>query len=307
MRSTHIFQLSAKQALALGFLLSFICASISLQASNPAANDSLEINRGEEELAIESKRGWYSTSLYAEFGMPKINHNEAGLDYDNTFSYGGGINLNFRFVKWLGLQVGAGLSFQNNNISLESYEAEFDAVDSEGDAYTEIITARDVKEEQTWLFLNIPLALSYYRELGKIELYGFGGVELRHALKADYNQNGTFGHQGYYEQWNILFDDLPALGFYTDRLMEVEAKMEADLLTLPFVGIGMFAPGQKGRFYLEARYYFKSNDPFADEKYPSLFPGPENNQAIGSYKNPSVMNYGDVSFEGIKFVLGINF
>lgn len=296
-----------KWMLKLCCLFFFSLLVFSLKASSPANSDSLNIHIATEEPSDEKAQGWYSTSLHAAFGMPKVNHSYAPLVYDDTFTYGAGIIFNFRFVNSFGAQLGAGLTSQKIKTGLDEYSDQYMTVDSEGDSYQKIIRAQNVKEEQTWLFLNIPLALSYYRELGKIELYGFGGVELRHALKADYNQNGTFGHQGYYEQWNILFDDLPALGFYTDRPMEVEAKMEADLLTLPFVGIGMFAPSQKGRFYLEARYYFKSNDPFADEKYPSLFPGPENNQAIGTYKNPSVMNYGDVSFEGIKFVLGINF
>jgi hypothetical protein len=296
-----------KWMLKLYCLFFFSLLVFSLKASSPANSDSLNIPIATEEPSEEKAQGWYSTSLYAAFGMPKVNHSYASLVYDDTFTYGAGIIFNFRFVNSFGAQLGAGLTSQKIKTGLDEYSDQYMTVDSEGDSYQKIIRAQNVKEEQTWLWFNVPVALTYYQNLGKIEFYGFGGIEMRHALTADYKQSGTFTHQGYYERWNILFDDLGKLGFYTDRPMKVEDKLEPDLLIVPFVGIGMLAPGQKSRFYMEARYCLKSNDPFADKKQRSLFPGPDNNQSINEFKSPSVMSYGDVTFGGVIFILGINF
>lgn len=296
-----------KWMLKLCCLFFFSLLVFSLKASSPANSDSLNIHIATEEPSEEKAQGWYSTSLYAAFGMPKVNHSYAPLVYDDTFTYGAGIIFNFRFVNSFGAQLGAGLTSQKIKIRLNEYNDQYMTVDSEGDSYQKIIRAQNVKEEQTWLWFNVPVALTYYQNLGKIELYGFGGIEMRHALTADYKQSGTFTHQGYYERWNILFDDLGELGFYTDRPMKVEDKLEPDLLIAPFVGIGMLAPGKKSRFYMEGRYYLNSNDPFANKKQRSLFPGPDNNQPTNEFKNTSVMSSGDVTFGGVRFILGINF
>jgi len=303
---TALFNL-AKQRVKLLIILAFSLGAVPLQASFPVVNDSVTAPTPMGEPTEEMDRGWFSTSLYAEFGIPQINHDFAPLVYDNTFSYGAGLTFNFRFVNWLGLQVGTGVSYQNLNMGLNDYNDQYMTVDNEGDAYQKIISAQNVKEEQTWLWLNVPIALTYYHTFGEIELYGFGGLEMRHALIADYNQSGTFTHQGYYEQWNILFDNLPEVGFYSDRPMEVEDQLEPDLLMVPFLGLGMLAPGQKGRFYLEGRYYLNSQDPFASKKQASLFPGPEDNQSVFNFNNGSVMNYKDVSFGGFKIIVGVNF
>jgi hypothetical protein len=287
--------------------MSFSVLAFSLRASSPTESDSLNAVVRAEKPAEVKPRGWHSTSFYGEFGMPTISHSYAPLVINDSYTYGGGISFNFRFVPWLGMQVGAGLTHQKIKFKLDEYNDQYMTTDSEGDSYQKIISAQNVTEDQTWLWLNVPLSLSYYHELGKIELYGFGGVEMRYALKADFKQIGDFTHQGYYEQWNILFDDLPEVGFYTDRTMVVSGELEPDLLMAPFVGIGILAPGQKGRFYLEARYYLNCKDPFVDKKQATLFSGPANNMSAMSFKNESVMHSGDVSFNGIKIMLGINF
>lgn len=296
-----------KLALKLGILMSFSVLAFSLSASSPTESDSLNIAIQKDKPAEVKPRGWYSTSIYAEFGMPEISHSYAPIVFNDSYTYGGGISFNFRFVPYLGMQVGAGLTHQKMEFQLDEYNHQYMTTDSEGDSFQKIISARNVTEDQTWLWLNVPLSLSYYHELGKIELYGVGGVEMRYALKADFKQRGDFTHQGYYEQWNILFDDLPEVGFYTDRTMIVKRELEPDLLMAPFVGIGLLAPGQKGRFHLEGRYYLNSKDPFVDKKQAILFPGPTNNQSAMSFNNESVMHSGDVSFSGIKIMLGINF
>lgn len=296
-----------KWGVKLGLLFCFSLLGFSLKASLPVMNDSLNVHIAKEQVAEEKARSWFSTSLYAEFGMPKMDHSYAPLVYDDTFSYGAGISFNFRFVNCFGLQVGASLSSQKTQIGLAKYEDKYTSVDSEGDPYLKIISAKDVTEDQTWLWLNAPVALTYYQSVGKIELYGFGGIEMRHALSANYKQSGIFTHQGYYEEWNILFDDLEDQGFYTDRFMTTEDKLDPDLLIVPFFGIGFLAPGKKSRFYIEARYYLNSNNLFAEQKTSSLFSGPEDNIPVFNFKNESLISYGDVSFGGFKFLLGINF
>ncbi|ASB48007.1 hypothetical protein [Alkalitalea saponilacus] len=290
-----------------GFLIIFMIASLTLEAGSPASNDTIATPNYTVDNTIENTRGWYSTSLYGEFGLPTIQHSVNQIGIDDQISFGGGLSFNFRFVDWLGIQFGAGLSYHNTNLNIPEYNAEIASIDNEGDSYTKIVSARNVMEEQKWLWLNAPVSLNFFYGFGDWELYGLGGIEMRYAILSDYTQTGTFTHQGYYEQWNVLFDDLPSLGFYTDRNIKSEGKIEPDLLLLPYFGIGMITPGQNSRFYMEFRYYLNSQDPLANSKQDGLFPGPENNQSVNMFSNKSVLNFGDVAFGGLKFIVGINF
>ncbi|TCO07765.1 hypothetical protein [Natronoflexus pectinivorans] len=291
----------------IGSFFIFMITSLTLEAGSPASNDTIATRNDAVDITFENTRGWYSTSLYAEFGLPTIEHSVNEIIFDDQISFGGGLSFNFRFVDWLGIHLGAGLSYHTTNLSIPEYSDEIASIDSEGDQYIKRLNARNVQEEQKWLWLNAPVSLNYFYAFGNWELYGFGGVEMRYAILSDYSQTGTFTHQGYYEQWNVLFDDLPSLGFYTDRNIRSKGKIDPEMLLLPYFGIGVITPGQNSRFFMEFKYYLNSQDPLKDSKQEGLFPGPINNQSANLFSNKSVMHYGDVAFGGLKFIIGVNF
>ena len=270
-------------------------------------NDSVSVASKSETAKItedEQKMVW--VSLYAGAGLSQWNHSIEEVTMDPALEIGGGLALNFRIVDWLEVSTGVGISLFSFEAVVENYNATMPAIDNEGDEYEKQIYASDVIEEQKFVWLNIPMAVRYVFNFGRWDIYGGAGAEYRMALKSSYEQEGVFSHHGYYEQYDLLIDDLPDLGFYNERSMYKDDDLEMDDMLLPFVEAGVVFPGKKSHFFIEGRYYFHGSDPFGD-KQEVLFPGPSDNENVVFFNNESVMKSGDISFSGIRGVIGIRF
>jgi hypothetical protein len=290
-------------------LLFFSCPVIAL---NPVFSDTINVSiasQTEPRIVepIEFKRKPFSASLYVEYGMPEITHSFKELMFEDANSYGLGLTFNYRFVPWVGLQFGGGFIFHNSKLFIDEYSDEVSGIDSEGAAFVKVVRANDVSEKQSWFWVNVPASLTCYLPIGKMDFYAFGGMEMRYNQMADFEQTGFFSHHGYYEQWGLLLDELAPFGFYSDSKIDSRGDLKPELLFMPYVGGGFIAPGKRSRLYIEGRYYLNSNDPFANDKQSTLFPGPSDNKAATFHKNRSVMNSGEISFGGMRFILGVNF
>ncbi len=298
------------------FLLVIVLLSISsvLTAQNDQQTDSVNIADDEvkaqprfikEETEQENKL--YSTTILGHGGMFQWTHSNGVVTIDPSLASGGGVAFNFRVVDWLEISVGAGLSLQTTEANVQQYSTTMPWVDNEGDAYEKRIEATDVKETQKYMWAEFPLLIRYFYTAGKWDVFAEAGAEYRLAVKSTYDQEGVFSHHGYYEQYDLLIDDLTSWGYYDNYKMSVEeADLEMNDLIMPFVGLGVVFPGQKSNFFFEARYYLSGSDPFK-EKQDVLFPGPDDNTRAFSYQNMSVMNNGEVSFSGFRGSIGVRF
>lgn len=295
-------------------VICFLSFSSVLTGQNDQQTDSVNIVSEEvkaqprfikEEPKQEMKL--FSTTILGHGGMFQWTHSNEAVTIDPSTVYGGGLAFNFRVVDWLEISVGAGLSLQTTEAGVPEYSATLPWVDNEGDAYEKRIEATDVTETQKYMWAEFPLLVRYFYTAGKWDLFAQAGAEYRMALKSTFDQSGVFSHQGYYEQYDLLIDDLPTSGYYDDYQLSVEeADLEMDNPIIPFVGFGVVFPGQKSHFFFEARYYMSVSDPF-NEKRDVLFSGPENNDSAFRYKNLSIMNSGEVALSGFRGSIGIRF
>ncbi len=295
-------------------IILFLSGSSVLTGQNNQQADSANIAKDEvkaqprfikEEPKQENKL--YSTTILGHGGMFQWTHSNGAVTIDPSLAIGGGVALNFRVIDFLEVSVGAGLSLQTTEATVQQYSATMPWIDNEGDAYEKRIEATDVKETQNYMWAEFPLLVRYFYTLSNWDLFAEAGAEYRMALKSTYDQEGVFSHHGYYEQYELLIDDLLSWGYYDNYEKSVEeADLEMNDLIMPFVGLGVVFPGQKSNFFFEARYYLSVSDPF-NEKQDVLFSGPDNNTRAFSYQNMSVMNNGDVSFSGFRGSVGIRF
>ncbi|PRY97826.1 hypothetical protein BY457_111107 [Marinilabilia salmonicolor] len=296
------------------FLLLSMVFCLDLQGQSDQVSDSLTVsqNRAEEasgfnQEEIITKQKLFSTTFYVHGGMFEWAHTNSSVALDPFPSYGGGVAFNFRIVKWLELSTGASLSLQTTEGNVAEYSAAMPWIDDEGDAFEKRVSATGVEETQKYIWAEFPILIRGFVTVGRWDLFAEAGAEYRLPVKSTYEQKGMFTHQGYYEEYNLLLDNLPELGYYTDYPKWVdETDLDLDNVLLPFAGIGVVFPGQNSHLFLEARYYFPGNDPFL-EKQDILFPGPEYNTSGALHQNLSVMNQGEVTFSGFRGILGIRF
>ncbi|WP_291854596.1 hypothetical protein [Marinilabilia sp.] len=274
-----------------------------LNVENNSLNENSRFNQSE----TASELRLFSTTIFVHGGMFEWTHSNSSVQLDPFLSFGGGVAFNFRIVKWLELSTGAGLSLQTTEGSVAEYSATMPWVDNEGDIYEKRVSATDVVETQKYTWAEFPLLVRGFYSAGRWDIFAEAGAEYRIPVKSTYEQEGMFSHHGFYQEYNLLVDNLPDRGFYNDYPKWVDAAdLEVDNLIMPFVGLGVAFPGRNSHLFFEARYYFPGNDPFK-EKQDILFPGPEDNTSAALYQNLSIMNQGDVTLSGFRGMLGIRF
>lgn len=285
-----------------------------LQGQNSHLSDTLSVNHDKAEdssgLYQEetiTKPGLFTATLFAHGGLFEWTHSNSSVALDPFRSYGGGVAFNFRIVKWLELSAGAGLSLQSTEGKVGEVSASMPWIDDEGDTFEKRVSATEVEETQKYTWAEFPFLIRGFVTVGRWDLFAEAGAEYRLPVKSTYEQKGMFTHHGYYEEYNLLLDNLPGLGYYTDYPKWVDAAdLELNNILMPFTGIGVVFPGKKYNLFFEARYYFPGNDPFLG-KEDILFPGPENNTSAALYQNLSVMNQGEITLSGFRGLLGIRF
>lgn len=149
----------------------------------------------------------------------------------NTLSYsltngshdaGAGFILNGGYSYFFGsnLGVSAGIGVQSvtstATMNYTSYEA---SVDYENDPYEFRVLFSGWKEKQNAILLEIPAGINYLIPLNakSVILTSVGG-KISFPLSATYKvTDGGLTTSGYYQQWDLLFTDMPQHGFSTYR------------------------------------------------------------------------------------------
>lgn len=163
------------------------------------AADSLKVQAKKvkkETMKAYSQAEWFYWGLRAGGGQMGWSHDNDQVTVDPGTVISGGLFFNFRPLKWTEVEVGVDVMKLTTKASMEAYSATVNTTDDEGDKYEQRLAVKNVTEEQELLLLNVPVALKLYASPGNWELFVKGGVEYRHALKAEYDQRGQFSRQG---------------------------------------------------------------------------------------------------------------
>jgi len=223
----------------------------------------------------------------------------------NTMALNGGFFIEYRPVKFVAIETGATYSIYSFEGSIEGYSAKLNGVDSEGDNVEYRFSASDVIEFQDLALLNVPIAIKVNAFAGNWEFFAKGGMEYRHAVKVAYEQNAQMTNQGYYEQWDLLIDNLPHQGYYTNRRFTENGDLKWKDTFDPFVGGGIVFPSRNTSFFIEGLYYFGGAD-FV-EKQSNPFEGRMSNISVGSQKSGSLMENGVTKMSGFIINIGLRF
>ena len=188
---------------------------------------------------------------------------------------------------------------------MASYSKTHNGVDSEGDNVEFRFAANDIVETQDLALINVPIAIKLNAFAGNWEFFAKGGMEYRHALTSTYEQSGNLSNHGYYEQWDLLIDDLLQQGFYSSRTVRESGDIKWKAGLEPFVGGGIVFPSRKTSFFIEGIYYLGSTDFTEKQEHP--FENRMVNTSLTQQTSGSIMEMGTTKMTGFMVSIGLRF
>ena len=151
-------------------------------------------------------------------------------------SYFGSMEIGYFFSRYFGLSSGIGFNSYNAQLTLDTYQNEFNTYDSENEAYERLVSGSNITEDQKVDFLNIPVSINIRLPFNNaIGFFLQTGVNLAIPFGKSYKSSGTFTYKGYYPSYNVLLENLPQYGFPSNVI--IDSKGELELKSLNFIAI----------------------------------------------------------------------
>jgi hypothetical protein len=224
------------------FLLLLSCAAITLHAQT---GKRLELNNiyqvtidttGVDPVSVE-KQDYVPINAFAfnlGSGLPFIHNDLPESDFWNVhtgYAFQADVDFRKQFTRkknidgyltkvpsLFAFSAGVGVSYYNKSAGFDAFSEEIDGLtDIAGHPYNASLSYKNVKEQLSLLYLDIPL----YLEIGKpsqtkFKAYGKIGVKASILLMDKFKGEGTYTSTGYYPEWDIVLDDVSYLGFAND-------------------------------------------------------------------------------------------
>ena len=138
----------------------------------------------------------------------------ANLVSGSQNSFGGSLEIGYFFSESIGISSGLGFTSYKSQLTLGTYQNNFNTVDSENEAYERRVSGTGIKEIQNVGFLSLPVCLDIRLPLGKkMGFYLQPGINLAIPITKKYTSSGIFTYKGFYPAYNVLLENLPAYGF----------------------------------------------------------------------------------------------
>ncbi|MBR1809390.1 MAG: OmpA family protein [Paludibacteraceae bacterium] len=169
----------------------------------------------------------YDTGNFLHFGfgggLGQLGYNlQGGKTTAYMPSFTADIQYTYYFLPWLGLGTGVHLSYYTSQSNLTKQMIWEGQTDTEGDNYTHRVDFNNWRERQHDIMLEIPLAISFKAKPGKGGFYFNVGAKAGIPVYASYVHNrGDLIHSGYYQQWDVVLEQLPDR-FETEPLLRAE-------------------------------------------------------------------------------------
>jgi len=189
----------------------------------------------QENDSIRSKRLYVGLSLTpAQSQIKNVGSSSVtGIASGKVNTFGASAEAGYFFSRYIGVSSGIGFNTFKTPVTLDTYQNQFNTIDSEGDAYEMRVTGTGIKEDQKISYLTIPLYLNIRLPLsGVIGFFLQTGLDISFAVNKSYSSTGTFTYKGYYPKYNVLLYNLPAFGFATDKNTTTTGNLDVKPFTL---------------------------------------------------------------------------
>ncbi len=288
-------------------LVVLLCVSVMVKAQDTTAVvNKVQTKNKQAKKKFEKKHKTVYWGLKAGGGQVLWDNDLEGYQSENSMAFQGGFFIEVRPIKYVSIETGATYFMMKPSSGLASFYQTHKGVDSEGDAVEYRFAAERVVEDQTVDVVNIPLAIKLNAFAGNWEFYGKAGMMYRYAINTSYKQTGVYSNHGYYEQWDLLIDDLPQQGYYSNSFGSEEGELKWKNTFDPFVGAGIVFPGKGTSFFIEGLYYLGGTD-LTEPKQDRPFENRMSNTSQYEQVSGSLMEMGKNGLSGFMVNIGLRF
>lgn len=214
----------------------------------------------QNEGVIYQEQGLY---IDASPGISAIKNSNLSSDiWNSENSLGYHFNMGFfRSVSPLvKVKLGLGFSSYSTHLSAEGEVQSPELADIDNDNYFETLTLSNVEYDIKPMYLTIPLVIELGNaNLNKIGYYFDFGFEYAYLINANSSASGSYSSKGTYPKWGVTLENVPELGFYSERNLDSELDMPKSNyslkggggITVPLSGLIIFKIGVTGHLGLK--------------------------------------------------------
>lgn len=251
------------------FVVSLIVFFLMLLAVEPAISKE---NKTEKSVAKTSTSSLETQNIFPLWGyyidaspeITSIKINNLSSDFWNSKS-NFGYNFSVGYFQTFGPLVKAklGIGISSYNITLtgsgEIQSPEFEDIDR--DTYTELLTLSNGIHKVNPLYLTVPISIEFGNtNISKIGYYVNLGFEYSFLLNENNKTSGSYTTKGNYPQWGVTLENIPELGFYSQRDLESGLSLHKSNysisggagITVPLSGVLIFKLGLTGKMGLKS-------------------------------------------------------
>jgi hypothetical protein len=168
------------------------------------------------------------TTVIPEIGSEKMNSLESFAE------------IGYYFSTYFGISSGLGYNSYKSKASLKSYQNNFQTRDSEKETFEMRVSGSGLVEEQKISYLSIPVCLNLRMPIKKsFGVFLKSGLSFAFPVNKTYSSSGIFTYKGYYSNYNVILENLPAYGFENNKNTSFSGQ-------LPLKSMAVFAIGSAG-------------------------------------------------------------
>ncbi|MBK9391454.1 MAG: hypothetical protein IPN68_15185 [Bacteroidetes bacterium] len=179
---------------------------------------------------------------------------------ENGNSFNGSFDFGYYISKYFGLKTGIAYSSFIGDISLDSYQDKIMTKDSENESYELRITSSSLNESQSIKIMKVPLNLVINIPIGGVvNIFIEPGLNLVIPVGNNFSSYGYFTYKGYYQEYNVLLENLPDHEFTTNKMINTDGDMELNQIwydAVVYTGINFAI---KPKYHLSAGLYYSKS------------------------------------------------
>lgn len=225
-------------------------------------NDTEKIKSNKTFTALQSYRNTIDPvwGFYGDVSPGLIQIKTKGLasdiwKSDANFAYNFSVGYFHIIAPMLKVKAGLGFSSYKTTFTGTGEIVSQSLVDIDNDRYIESLQLQNVEHTINPMYLNVPVSIEYgTANISRLGYYFDIGFEYSYLLNESNTTSGTYSTSGYYPQWGVTLEDIPELGFFSEKALDTELSLKKNIysiragagITIPVSGVLIFKVGLAG-------------------------------------------------------------
>lgn len=204
---------------------------------------------------IYQQRGLY---INVSPGISTIKNSNLSSDIwksENNLGYNVSLGFFHSLSSWAKVKLGVGFSSYSTHLTGNGEFKSPEFKDIDNDTYIESLKLTNVEYNINPMYLTVPLVIELGNpNINKVGYYVDFGFEYAYLINENGSASGSYSTKGIYPQWGVTIENVPELGFYSEKNLDSEWSLQKSNysikggagITVPLSGIVIFKIGVTG-------------------------------------------------------------